>query len=137
MAYGAGGLGQPSHGTYPLRFLNIAIDRYGGLHDSAQARPAFQIPSGIWLDASGNAVTGGGRGDGDAFFPGRIGGNRNFSRGTGTHSAGFEWHNTKGIEARNFFEAGLAVIAEQLPVAYADLLKSWIQRGFRPAAAEG
>lgn len=124
LAFGALPAGRGSQRTFAVRWSNLTVAALG-LEEGP--RPAFGIPRGYWWN--GEVVRAGG--SGDEFYPfgegprpqlrSRSGGVRATPRG--------RLKPTRGIAARNFFDAGYARIAEDLPPAYEALLRDLYRQG--------
>lgn len=119
--FGAGDIAGAQPGPYPIRLFGQAVE-----HASLGIGPSegFVLPKGFFIHG------------GKARTP-----NAGY-RGAGTVGP-FIPHNkspyqpavTVGIRGRHFLEAGLEVMAAELPRRYTDLLNEWVQRGGRKARA--
>ncbi len=115
--YGAGSRGHPTKEVFPLLLAGATVGP--PLVDKGDTRPAFTMPVGVFVDSGGKAIVNGYRGDGGALFP---------SKQSGIRSV--DHISTEGIEAQNFFNRGLEVLAKILPVAYAEFLNKAVEEGF-------
>lgn len=120
--FGAGAAAGPQDPAIPLRLFGETVGSLGLGHGPS---PAFSLPKGFFLNASGklgipNANL---RGSGAAgeFYPNR--------------KSPYTPRVTEGIRGRHFLEEGLEEMAVQIEVRYADLLNEWVQRGGRKAKA--
>lgn len=128
--FGAGGRGTGSLPRTTVRIGNLVVASLGL---DEPARPAFSIPSGYWLDSSGQMSAAGAAGV--AFYP----------RGTGPREfRGKQYRNaegqrvpipfirrqpTRGFPGRNFLDAGVRTIALEIGPAYQDLFVDLAKRG--------
>ncbi len=109
--FGAAPAGSGSHSTYAAYWGGLVIAALG--YDQPPSN-AFTLPRGFWISAEGKVQRGSflRRGQ-DAFYP--AGGSR----------FGPAKVATKGIVARNFLDAGLVRIANELGPAYDGLYHKW------------
>jgi hypothetical protein len=96
--------------SYPLRFDGVTLFRVGF---SDQSRPAFSLPPGAFSSPEGvfqphdSTRTGM-----DRFYPGGVGTRLRIP--------------TRGIKPREFLDAGLRRMVEDLPVAYMTMIEGWL-----------
>lgn len=111
-AGGAEGITAPAR--YAITWEGVAA---GTLGLEAQPSPAFFIPRGYWME--GGRMVSPGEGRRGQFFPGnpsnRLGGATPGSLGVGMQAKKM----TRGIASRNFLDAGVRRLANELPRAYA------------------
>lgn len=114
---GAGGLGEGSRRRYEIRASNLVI---GTLGLDMAPRPAFGVPPGYWLNRSEGGTF---RGVGATFAEGTPASKRTLQNASDPGRVGLDEFYptrrrpkrvTRGIEARNFLDAGVARIAEDL-----------------------
>lgn len=127
---GAGRVGRGSKRRFEVRFSNLVVAALGVNMDP---RPAFSMPRGFWFNrAEGQLVAPGANPRGtDEFYPvGEGPGAKTPAdlagspRGRGRTRRGgraARGSPTRGIEARNFLDAGVARIARELPIQYENL----------------
>lgn len=142
---GAGSVGRGSRRRFEVRFSNLVVASLGLEMDP---RPAFTMPRGFWFNREeGQRVAAGANPRGtDEFYPmsevpfgggkpranNRLGDKprgRNPRTGRGTP--------TRGIEARNFLDAGVARIARELPIQYENLYGRLWERAVIAGAHKG
>ena len=121
MNFGAGQAAGDQPGPYPIRLFGETVAT--AELPSGPSKP-FVLPKGFFIQG-GRAVAP------QADF-----------RGSGSEGpfvvsrkSPYRPAVTSGIRGRHFMEAGLEVMAEQLPIRYADLLNEWVQRGGDAARA--
>lgn len=115
--FGAGSRGAGRTPTiFPMSFAGVQIGRLGL---RAGPRPGFDIPAGRWFP-------------GGQFFVGSSQGGSKFLRAGSTYQ---RRKPTQGIAGREFFDAGLAYIAAELPAAYVSYLNRAIEDGKTALAA--
>jgi hypothetical protein len=125
LAFGALPAGRGSQRQFAVRWSNLVVASLGL---AEPPRDAFGIPRGYWWN--GEVVPPGPPGTAE-FYPfgegprprlrSRSGGVRTTPRGG--------MHPTRGVAARNFFDAGYARIAEDYPKALEGLLRNLQNRG--------
>lgn len=134
---GAGGVGRGSRRSFDVTFSDLVV---GAIGLNMEARPAFIMPRGYFFDAGGNKVVRkaeGRRGE-DQFWP----------MGSGPSSGRrrnllAKHQTTRGIEARNFLDAGVYRVAVGLGEEYKVMYgKLWdrgviVARGTGTGAVEG
>lgn len=118
--FGAKGSGVSDRPGTRFRFVFDSAVVFS-LQFRTQARPAFFLPVGMFYGPGGERIgRQAARRGMDAFRP------------TGRKVAIMP---TRGIEARNFLDAGLAVIATELPAAYKVQFEAWFRQGTQAGKA--
>lgn len=124
---GAGSVGAGSRRSFDIQWSNLVI---GALGVGMTPSPAFDLPRGYWFSPGAGPVPPGERGTSE-FYPAgsgpRAGANtRLFSVGESGKRTGVAFQRrrvSRGIQARNFLDAGVARIANDLGPAYERLYK--------------
>lgn len=128
--FGAGSRGTGSLPRTTVRIGNLIVASLGL---DEPARPAFTIPRGYWLDASGQLVRGGDAGV-QFHLPGT--GPREFRGKQYRNAEGkrvpipfIRRQVTRGFPGRNFLDAGVRTIALEMGPAYQELFRELAERG--------
>lgn len=106
--FGAGGIAGPRPAKFDIQFGSLVV---GALGIEGEARPAFFLPKGVWTERG-------------AFYPSSMTppeGEGSFPQRTRVL--------TKGIRSRNFFDAGVRVMADQTLEGYQNVLKELFDEG--------
>lgn len=142
VAFGAGGRGQGGSAHYSVTFKDLAQAADIGYQESAS--PGFSMPAGVWISEDGRRVPAGRHPNGsDAFYPVRI--QNEITRQPRPGQVGEIRRNislsrqgahiriqgrppglrpTRGIEGKDFFNAGVRRIANDLPKAIDDYVNN-------------
>ena len=117
--FGAGSIGgQPGPEQFTITWEGVAL---GTLGLDPDPRPGFVIPFGYWLGKRGIESPSGERRGMDQFFPGAAPAGPGASRYQRRRPTG-------GIAARNFLDAGVRRLANELPRAYATIFEDAFSR---------
>lgn len=129
LSAGAGGRGSGSRQQFEVRWGNLVVAALGL---NMRPSPAFTIPKGYWVDPSGSPVGPGARGSA-RFFP--MGEGPRSGARSHTSAVNDEGKRvrvpmqrrrvTRGIEARNFLDAGVRRIARELGPTYLRMHEDW------------
>lgn len=120
--FGAGGAGLGTTARFEVRWGSLVVASLG--FDAAPSA-AFVIPKGVWVSPTGERVNAGANPPGtDTFYP-------QGERPPGIKGRATKARITAGIEARNFLDAGLRRIANELPLAYDDVYRDWFNQAHR------
>lgn len=130
LSAGAGGRGSGSRKQFEVRWGNLVVAALGL---NMRPSPAFLIPKGYWFDpGSGQPVGPGARGSSQFYPMGE--GPRSRAR-TSTSALSDEGKRvrvpmqrkrvTRGIEARNFLDAGVRRIARDIGPTYVRMHRDW------------
>ena len=138
--FGAGPRGRGSRRSFDVVMSNMVVASFG-LNEPA--RPGFFIPKGyFWRDGAPVRPQSPASSPGAAFYLAGTGPRRgrNSVRGADAEGATFnamvDRQYTRGIEARNFLDAGIGVMARRLPREYLGLINNMFSTGesnVRPA----
>ncbi len=136
---GAGPIGQGSRGRFPVRWSNLVVASLGLDMD---ARPAFFLPRGYWFSPGEGLVSpNAGRTGKDEFYPqgtspgGPFSHLRSRRRLDGKKAGGHEGPGlarrrpSKGIRGRQFLDAGVARIGQELGPTYERLYENLWKQG--------
>ena len=120
--FGAGAAGLGSTARFQVRWHGLVVASLG--FDAEPSAP-FAMPRGVWVSPTGERVRAGANPAGtDEFYP-------QGERPPGIRGAPTSGTMTRGIEARNFLDAGLRRIADLLPRAYDDIYRDWFNQARR------
>lgn len=138
--FGAGSRGKSSAQLeFPIHFGTLVVAAIG-LNEAA--RPAFSMPRGYFFDGQNSIAPNSGRLGQDAFYvmgtgP-RAAARRAFTSAEASTGVIISPRKTtRGIKARNFLDAGVFTIADQIPRRYKSLMDQLAQEGVstvRPAS---
>ncbi len=137
---GAGAVGRGSRRRFQVHWSNLVVGEFGA---DMEARPAFTMPRGYWFNREGgHTVPAGANPPGsDEFYPMGTGPDRGGKTTRGAEGrvpvGGGRGRNrltkrgtpTKGIEARNFLDAGYRRLAHDLPDTYQRLYQQLWEKG--------
>jgi len=119
--FGAAPIGEGSRSRFNVTWSGLVIAALG-LEDGPS--PGFLIPRGYWV--LGNEVVGSGTRGSAAFYPAS-----ELPSGIARRTLPSPARQSAGIEARNFLDAGIRRIAEELPAAYQDMYREWWEQATR------
>lgn len=143
LSAGAGGRGSGSRRKFEVRWSNLVVTSLGL---NMAPSPAFIVPKGYWFDrAGGGPVAPGARGTAE-FYPLGEGPRASARSSTTRRDSDGRAHRvplqrrriSRGIEARNFLDAGVGRMARELGPTYERMYQDWFRRGVvtaRPARA--
>ncbi len=122
LIFGARPRGQGSRRAFPVTFSNLFVASIGL---EQEARPGFSLPRGYFFDLGENKAIGASpsRVGQDPFYPGGTGPLYRRSARLGKRRA------TRGIEARNFLDAGMARTAREFGPTYTRLYQRMWDKG--------